>query len=350
MCVGRQLESVIFTCKCAKTTKAEWLLVYDNKTRTTRCPDGVDIRTTGFGDTASVEWLDPSWMSHETSSVSYFVAIVEDLVANGYKRNVSVRGAPFDFRRAPNELGQYYKDLQKLIEDTYVLNNHTKCVIVGHSMGNPVFLYFLNRQPQAWKDKYIQSFVSLSGVWAGAVKPLRLFASGDALDIFVVWPITVRPEQRSMPSTAFLMPNDRFWGPDEAIVVTERRNYTVNDYKDFFEDIGFPTGWQMRLDTQNLIRDLTPPGVPLHCVHGSGLPTPGTLVFKPGGFPDTFPDNIPDNGDGTVNMRSLVACTGWKDKQKYPVHHKVLPNAEHMRILRDPRARKYVLKVALGEL
>ncbi|KAK3761141.1 hypothetical protein RRG08_022545 [Elysia crispata] len=326
------------------------VLVYDNKTRKTRCPDGVDITTMGFGDTASVEWLDPSWLSHEISSVSYFYHIVEDLVSVGYKRNVSVRGAPFDFRKAPNEMGQYYKDLQKLIEDTYELNNRTKCVVIGHSMGNPVFLYFLNHQPQAWKDQYIQSFISLSGVWAGAVKTLRLFSSGDSLGVLTFWPNTVRPAQRAMPSTAFLMPNERFWGPDEAIIVTEHRNYTVKDYKDFFNDINFLDGWEMRQDTQDLIRDITPPGVRMYCVHGSDLPTPGTLVFGPGEFPDTFPKNIPDNGDGTVNMRSLLACTDWKGKQKYPVDHTVLPKAEHMEIVADLRARKYVVQVALGQL
>ncbi|RUS89698.1 hypothetical protein EGW08_002516 [Elysia chlorotica] len=63
-----------------------------------------------------------------------------------------------------------------------------------------------------------------------------------------------------MPSTAFLMPNDRFWGAEEALVVTEHRNYTVRDYQQFFEDIGFPAGWQMRLDTQDLIRDVARPG------------------------------------------------------------------------------------------
>ena len=132
--------------------------------------------------------------------------------------------------------------------------------------------------------------------------------------------------------------------------MTEHRNYTVKDYKDFFHDINFLDGWEIRQDTQNLIRNLTPPGVRMHCVHGSGVPTSGTLVYGPGMFPDKTPKVIPDDGDGTVNMRSLMACTGWKGKQKYPVDHKVLPKVEHSQILSDPQALKYIVQVALGQL
>ena len=60
-------------------------LIYDNKTRTTRSPDGVDIKTVGFGDTASVEWLDPNWLSHEISSGMCAIKIFSILVI------------PFDF-------------------------------------------------------------------------------------------------------------------------------------------------------------------------------------------------------------------------------------------------------------
>jgi lysophospholipase-3 len=108
--------------------------------------------------------------------------------------------------------------------------------------------YWLNNKvDQAWKDKFIYKFVSLSGVWGGAVKTLRLMASGDNIDILVVTPIRVRPYQRSATSTTFLMPSDTFWNEDEVLVSRPSRNYTVKDYKDFFNDVGYPVSFSINL-------------------------------------------------------------------------------------------------------
>lgn len=99
--------------------------------------------------------------------------------------------------------------------------------------------------------------------------------TGDSLGVVFVKPIKVREEQRSMPSSAWLMPSDKAWGPDEILVMQPERNYTVNDYKQFFQDINYMDGWYMRQDTVNLIRDLTPPGIKVHCLHGINVKTPG---------------------------------------------------------------------------
>ena len=61
-----------------------------------------------------------------------------------------------------------------------------------------------------------------------------------------------RVEQRSMPSSAWLLPYDTFWNSSEVIVRSPHRNYTVNDYEQLFTDIGFPNGYRMRKDTVKL--------------------------------------------------------------------------------------------------
>uniref|UniRef100_A0A0B6ZGM7 EF-hand domain-containing protein n=2 Tax=Arion vulgaris TaxID=1028688 RepID=A0A0B6ZGM7_9EUPU len=326
-------------------------LLYDPQTRTTFNTPGVDIQANGFGETDSVEFLDPNPVTHFSSSLSYFYFIVNDLVTMGYARGLSVRGAPFDFRKAPNELGDYFIALKKLVEETYEKNNNTKVVVIAHSMGSPVFLYFLNRQPQEWKDKFIQSFVTLAGVWGGAVKPLRLMASGDNLGVIIVNTNKIRPQQRSMPSTAFLMPDSQFWSASEVLVSTPDKNYTVANYKEFFADMNFTDGYNMRMDTENLVRDLTPPQVPVHCIHGSGVPTPAAFIFGKDQFPDTYPKEVDEDGDGTVNIRSLFGCLKWVGKQKYPVMHVHLngSTSDHMAILSNSDARQYIKDVVTGK-
>lgn len=168
---------------------------------------------------------------------------------------------------------------------------------------------------------------------------------GDNLGVPIVKPITVRPEQRMMTSTAFLMPTDKLWKPSEVLVSRPKRNYTVNDYKQFFEDIGFPTGYEMWKDTSPLIYKLIPPDVELHCLHGDDLKTPGTLIYTEKSWPDSQPNLSYERGDGTVNLRSLMACTRWQGKQKGKVIHKVFPNAEHMAILANKDVIKYILSV-----
>lgn len=74
-------------------------LIYDNKTRLTSNPVGVETRIPGWGSSETVEWLDPS----HASTGSYFNPIATELVKLGYKRNSSIRGAPFDFRKAPSK-------------------------------------------------------------------------------------------------------------------------------------------------------------------------------------------------------------------------------------------------------
>lgn len=46
-----------------------------------------------------MEWIDPS----HAKQGAYFKSIGNMLVGNGYVRNVSMRGAPYDFRKGPSK-------------------------------------------------------------------------------------------------------------------------------------------------------------------------------------------------------------------------------------------------------
>ena len=76
-----------------------------------------------------------------------------------------------------DENEEYLSKLKELVEEMYHLYQRP-VLLVGHSMGCHYVLYFLNQQPQAWKDKYLKGFISLGAPWGGAIKTLRVMASG----------------------------------------------------------------------------------------------------------------------------------------------------------------------------
>ncbi|XP_020790902.1 group XV phospholipase A2 [Boleophthalmus pectinirostris] len=329
-----QLVPVIIDC---------WIdnirLIYNSTTHTSSSPPGVEIRVPGFGQTYSLEYLDPS----KHSVGMYFFNIVQQLVDWGYTRDNDIRGAPYDWRRAPNENKDYFLHLQKMIEEM-AEKACEPVVLIAHSMGNMYTLYFLNQQPQAWKDKYIKAFISLGAPWAGVAKTLRVVTSGDNNRIPVISPLKIRVQQRTAVSTSWLLPYAGAWPKDKVFVQTPNFNYTVMDYQRFFKDIGFEDGWLMRQDTESLVSDLTPPGVETHCLYGSGVKTPETFQYS-NKFPDVEPTVVMGDGDGTVNLISALQCRKWVGKQKHNVTLKELPSNEHVAMLANITTVDYIKKV-----
>ncbi|XP_059988622.1 phospholipase A2 group XV isoform X2 [Lagenorhynchus albirostris] len=316
-------------------------LVYNRTSRTTQFPDGVDVRVPGFGKTFSLEFLDPS----KSSVGSYFHTMVESLVGWGYTRGEDVRGAPYDWRRAPNENGPYFLALREMIEEMHQLYGGP-VVLAAHSMGNMYTLYFLQQQPQAWKDKYIHAFVALGPPWGGVAKTLRVLASGDNNRIPVIGPLKIREQQRSAVSTSWLLPYNYTWSPKKVFVHTPTANYTLQDYHRFFQDIGFEDGWLMRQDTEGLVEAMVPPGVRLHCLYGTGVPTPDSFYYE--SFPDRDPKICFGDGDGTVNLQSALQCQAWRGHQEQEVSLQALPGTEHIAMLANATTLAYLKRVLLG--
>jgi len=112
-----------------------------------------------------------------------------------------------------------------------------------------------------------------------------------------------------------------------------------------FRDIGYPTGWEMYKDVAPYAATFPPPGVEVHCLHGVNVATTERLLYKPKQFPASYPELIAGDGDGTVNRRSLEACTAWDGKQKQKVYHQIIPGADHMEILRHKDSIGYILQL-----
>lgn len=95
----------------------------------------------------------------------------------------------------------------------------------------------------------------------------------------------------------------------------------------------------MMLDSKSIIDTFEKPSDidEIYCIHGSNLSTTDKMIYSPpnffhSGFPDQVPTLIPGNGDGTVSLRSLEVCKRWPG-----IKYFMLPGAEHVNIMGDPR-------------
>lgn len=73
---------------------------------------------------------------------------------------------------------EYYRKLADLVEEMHAAYGKP-VFLIGHSLGCLHLLYFLLRQPQSWKDHFIDGFISLGAPWGGSIKPMLVLASGE---------------------------------------------------------------------------------------------------------------------------------------------------------------------------
>eukprot|EP00948_MAST-09A_sp_MAST-9A-sp1_P001071 g1071.t1 len=119
--------------------------------------------------------------------------LISELAAVGYDEN-SMYLASYDWRLSPRELenrDMYFSRLKSQFEILVKQNNGNRVVVVAHSMGASVFLYFLkwvesdkggNGGP-LWVDQHIRVVFSVGGSLLGAALPIAGSLSGEHCDV-----------------------------------------------------------------------------------------------------------------------------------------------------------------------
>jgi len=288
---------------------------------------GVEVRVVGWGDTSSVEYLDPVV---RTGDSVMFGEVVEALVGAGAVRGESVRAAPYDFRRIPG--AEYHAALRALVEDTVSANGGTPAALLSHSMGCLVTSRFLAAMPPAWKAAHVAQWLGVSCAFGGSARLLRLYANGDNLGVSAVSPAAIRGEQRSSEANFWLLPVPEVFG-DAVLATTPARNYTAAQLGAFFADIGFPEGRGQYERVRALTAGaLAPPGVPFTHFYGTGLDTPVQHTWSSADFKKQPKVAENADGDGTLSWRSLSAV---EDAWAGAYTAREYPGKEHTSILRD---------------
>eukprot|EP01080_Neovahlkampfia_damariscottae_P005950 gene5950-9779_t len=300
---------------------------YDSKLRRMVNLKGVSIRPRDFGGYASLAHID---VGHYIKYLDVPLKYLEKL---GHKPGKTFRSAGFDWRKAPNELlrdGEFYH-IKKLIEETFEINGKTKVHIMSHSYGGPVANFFLTCGivNQAWKDKYIKSFIPYGSPFDGSyVSPLTMILKTDSNAPHITDGFRILA--RELSSAAWLIPVSDY-RKDKVFIETPKRKYKGGEIKEFFEDFDLKATAANFYDNLKYRKDLAP-NVPVNCFYGVNLTTVTGFKLNEKGEASIL---SVEDGDGTVPLRDLQVCDNWATKQdttKYPVKLFKINNLDHKEV------------------
>lgn len=219
--------------------------------------------------------------------------------------------------------------------------------MVCHSFGCINSLYFLQKQSQEWKNKYIRSWITLAAPFGGAIEALQALTSGHDIRLLLNHEKKFRPMERSFSSLTFLLPDERVW-KDKPILVHNNTTYRAQDIGEILSLIGHHEGLAMWSMAKNDKISYTHPGVEVHCLRGSLLSTPNIMRYQESETFEDKPNLIYGFGDGTVPDVSGDVCLNWStqdstnDLNNIKFFSKTFPFVSHVDMIKSRSVVNYV--------
>ena len=334
-------------------------LRYDASTQQYSNKPGVTLDgSVDFGGVSGLAYLDTG-----IKLSAYFAPLINKLVSTlNYTVGTTLRGAPYDWRLAPDGLNQtvhgsasnmsYFNRLKNLVEETYLMNQNKRVVLISHSMGGPVALSFLQQQTYKWKSTYVAGFMPLSPPFGGAVSTVLALVSGDTLGVPIVSHSIFHPIQSTCASGPWLFPQPILWSEDEVLVTAPDAKYTSSNYTQLTTDLGLKQALSMFQNGVNslALKKFDPPNVRVEVLRGTGVSTPASYVYSEKFVQGTVPSAPAETrhemeGDGTVNDRSLARAKIWNSQQKEMVRYWTFQNTSHFGILKSDEALNQVVNL-----
>ena len=218
----------------------------------------------------------------------------------------------------PDESEEHFANFTRLIEETFEANNGKKVVIVCHSNGCTYNYDFFLHKDAAWKEKYIQSWVTLGAPFAGATEALQAVVGGVSFHFAFYSKSLLGGLEKTFSSITPLIPVASVFA-DRTIFRLEGRNYTAREVADILALL--PDSQDVAGMWEQSVRRMRPdfpaPGIETHCIRSSGLATIEALDFKKKKSFPLSPTLVYGEGDGSVNKVSSDVCLRWNSEPDF---------------------------------
>jgi lysophospholipase-3 len=265
----------------------------------------------------------------------------------GYKIGENLFLAPYDWRlagdshaRSSNGVGGFYKSLKQLIEQE-VQQTRQQAVVISHSLGCPTMLFFFqNYVSEAWRRKFISSWVAMSGPFLGSSMQANAYLGGYTFGLphWLIPHDYARPTQVNASSGTWLSPHPMAFG-DLPIVTTPLQNYTAAELPQLLDKTGNKQALALmrKLSSDFSALQTKPSGLHVEHWYSNGVKTAEGFTYDKEishGFNEAPVSTRYGDGDGIVNLRSLQAVERFWGQGTLT---RVFPNVSHFGMLSDAR-------------
>ena len=310
---------------------------------------GCETRMPYFGHTACIDPLDPDDVFGSILSIyGHYAKRVHEM---GYVDNKTFFVAGYDWSLPPTP--QWLKDTKELIEKA-VETTGKKVVLMSHSMGGPFTYIFLMSQTQEWRNHYIQHYIPVSPVTAGAEILSFAMITNQFLGISTLFK-SLGSVFRHLPAAYFIAPNVKY-AKDKVIAYVGPTPYTSNNISIILEKVGIKDAQKKLEALQKPLNDLdyVHPGIPVTVCYTTGKMR-SIDYFKWNkeediGVMEPLPFLTP--GDALVSYESLTyALHLWEKDPKYGsiTEGIPLPDTNHGSASTDPKTMKALYDAACDD-
>lgn len=254
-----------------------------------------------------------------------YSSLINGLIYLGYLKGTNLFGLPYDFRLM--DVNIITEIWASSIENTVRYNNK-RAILIGHGLGCLLINYLLNKKGHAWSYAYIETFISISGPYAGCPKALKVLINGDNI---MDKNHTIYNTIKTFSGLYWMMPTPTY---NESIVYKNSVGYDVITFLNYSGLIN------QYNSTMSLLSKLNAPQVPTYIIYGHNVKTESCYYL------DSASDIIQSeyvDGDGTVTLESLTVPKYWH--QNEPIYVKGYDSAEHTLILSMSEPIADILKV-----
>lgn len=260
----------------------------------------------------------------DLTSLPFHAKIVEYLTTEKqYIKNKNLFGLPYDWILFYAGLPPtFFSEVREFIEKVYHMNNETKVVLIGHSLGT----HFIRRLIEQtikdtnetaandWFDQYVDSCIFLAPAFTGCFNSFNMVVKGifSTLD----YNKNIEISSMQMPSLHILFENYKvFKGKvifQNVLENNKFKNYTVDKVMDYLYSSNRMNKEGKEIYekfTEDSLKDFPsklPKSIRSFIIYNSGIPTPGAFDVQ-----NNF-SFINETGDGfCIAGGPEYACKNW---------------------------------------